>query len=63
MENIQIFVDCKSAIHAITQQNNENYHHLTISSIRENLFDIKVKSIKIICCSAHNTKESKIMKL
>ena len=55
-ENIHIFVDCQSAIHAITQQNNENCHHLTISSIRENLFDIstKVKSIKIIYCPAHD---------
>ena len=54
-ENIHIFVDCKSAIHVITQPSNENYHHLTISSFRENLFDIsrKVKSIKIIYCSAH----------
>ena len=34
MENIYIFVDCKSAIHAITQQNNQNYHDLNISSIR-----------------------------
>ena len=52
-ENIHIFVDCQSAIHAITQQN-ENYHNSTISSIREN-FDIskKVKSIKIIYCPAH----------
>ena len=47
-ENIHIFVDCKSAIYTITQQSNENYHHLAISSIRENLFGIstKVKSIK-----------------
>ena len=30
-ENIHIFVDCQSAIHAITQQNNENGTlHLTI---------------------------------
>ena len=41
--------------HAITQQSNENNHHLTISSIIEILFDrsTKVKSIKIICCPAH----------
>ena len=47
-ENMHIFVDCKSAIYTITQQSNENYHHLAISSIRENLFGIstKVKSIK-----------------
>ena len=48
------FVDCQSGIYAIIQQNNENYHHLTISSIRKNLFDIstKVKSIKKIYCPA-----------
>ena len=34
-ENIHIFVNCQSAIHAIKQQNNENYHHLSISSIRK----------------------------
>ena len=51
-ENMHMFVDCQLAVLAITD--NENYHHLTIS-IRENLFDIstKVKSIKIICSSAH----------
>ena len=54
-ENIHIFVDCQSPICVIAQQNNVNYHHLTISSIRENLFDIsmKVKSIKIIYCQTH----------
>ena len=52
---MHIFGDCQAAIHVITQQNNDNYHHLTISSIRENLFDIstKVKSIKIVYCPAH----------
>ena len=54
-ENMHIFGDCQAAIHVITQQNNDNYQRLTISSIRENLFDIstKVKSIKIIYCPAH----------
>ena len=54
-ENMHIFVDFKSAIHTITQQSNENYYHLTISSFRENLFDIstKVKSLKIIYCPAY----------
>ena len=54
-ENMHIFVDCQSTIHVITQQNNENYHRLTISSIRENLLDIstRVKSIKIIYWTSH----------
>ena len=59
-ENIHIFVDCHLAILAIPPQNNENYHHLSIS-IRINLFDIstKVKSIKIIYCPAHKRIKDK----
>ena len=42
---IYIFAEFQSAIHAITQQNNENYHYLTISDISTKVKSIKYKNL------------------
>ena len=42
---IYIFAELQSAIHAITQQNNENYHYLTISDISTKVKSIKYKNL------------------
>ena len=54
-DSFHIFLDCQSAILAVTSQNREDYHNSTVRAIQEYLMDLspKVQNIRLVYCPTH----------